>query len=184
MQHDSNSKNSRTRSLGFLTLCLMLAFTVASCTKPKKADGEGGAEGSATTSEAASPALADKDIGMDAQGSDSGNISGLATVFFAYDKAALTATAKSTLKANAEWIKNNPKYTLQIEGHTDSRGSTEYNLALGERRAKSVRTYLEGLGVDGKRMTVLSYGEEKPIAQGDSEGAYSKNRRANFVPLQ
>jgi peptidoglycan-associated lipoprotein len=179
MQHDSRSK----RSLGFLVITLMLAFTVASCTKPKKPDGEGGAEGSAT-SEQASPQLADKDMGLDAQGSDSGNIKGLNTIFFDYDKAALTSSAKAMLKANADWIRANPKFTLQIEGHTDSRGSTEYNLSLGERRAKSVRTYLEGLGIDGKRMTVLSYGEEKPIAQGDSEAAYSKNRRANFVPLQ
>jgi peptidoglycan-associated lipoprotein len=117
-------------------------------------------------------------------GSNSGNIKGLNTIFFDYDKAALTSSAKAMLKANADWIRANPKFTLQIEGHTDSRGSTEYNLSLGERRAKSVRTYLEGLGIDGKRMTVLSYGEEKPIAQGDSEAAYSKNRRANFVPLQ
>jgi peptidoglycan-associated lipoprotein len=180
MQHESRSP----RSLGFLAITLMLAFAVASCTKPKKPDGEGGTESSGTTSEQASPQLADKDIGLDAQGSDSGNIKGLNTIFFDYDKAALTSSAKAMLKANADWIRANPKYTLQIEGHTDSRGSTEYNLSLGERRAKSVRTYLEGLGIDGKRLTVLSYGEEKPIAQGDTESAYSKNRRANFVPLQ
>lgn len=187
MQQDSLSKvpqaTGRFHSYSILALCLMLVLAVASCTKPKKADGEGGAE-SGATSESAQPQLAEKDIGLDAQGSDSGNISGLNTVFFDYDKAALTSAAKATLKANADWIRANPKYTLQIEGHTDSRGSTEYNLSLGERRAKSVRTYLEGLGIDGKRLTVLSYGEEKPLAQGDTEAAYSKNRRANFVPLQ
>lgn len=167
----------------FVAVCLMLVLSVASCTKPKRADGEGGAEG-ADMSESASPVLADKDIGMDAQGSDSGNISGLETIYFDYDKAALTGAAKATLKENAAWMKANPNLTLQIEGHTDSRGSTEYNLSLGERRAKSVRTYLEGLGVESRRLTVLSYGEEKPLAQGDTETAYSKNRRANFVPLQ
>jgi peptidoglycan-associated lipoprotein len=182
MQQES-SLRTISRSSGFLALCLMLVFTIASCTKPKKDDGEGAAESSGM-SESAAPQLADKDIGLDAQGSDSGNISGLDTVFFDYDKAALTSAAKATLKANADWIKANPKYTVQVEGHTDSRGSTEYNLSLGERRAKSVRTYLEGLGVEGKRLTVLSYGEEKPLAQGDSETAFSKNRRANFVPLQ
>ena len=186
MQKESRLRKSNVnvRALGFLAVSLMLVFTMASCTKPKKADGEGGAEGSGVTSENAQPQLADKDIGFDAQGSDSGNISGLSTIFFDYDKAALTSAAKAALKANADWIKANPKFTLQIEGHTDLRGSTEYNLSLGERRAKSVRTYLEGLGIDGKRMTVLSYGEEKPLAQGDTEEAYSKNRRANFVPLQ
>lgn len=172
------------RSTGFIALSLMLVFTMASCTKPKKADGEGGAESSGVTSENAAPQLADKDNSFDTQGSDSGNINGLSTVFFDYDKAALTSEAKATLKANASWIKSNPKFTLQIEGHTDSRGSTEYNLSLGERRAKSVRTYLEGLGIEAKRMAILSYGEEKPLAQGDTEAAYSKNRRANFVPLQ
>lgn len=177
-------QDSRLSKASILAFSLLVVVALASCTKPKKADGEGGAEGSGVTSESAQPQLADKDIGLDAQGSDSGNISGLSTVFFDYDKAALTSAAKAALKGNAEWIKSNPKYTIQIEGHTDSRGSTEYNLSLGERRAKSVRNYLEGLGVDGKRLTVLSYGEEKPLAQGDSETAYSKNRRANFVPLQ
>lgn len=179
MQHESRSKVQRFQTLA---LCLMVIFAVASCTKPKKADGEGGAEGA--MSESAAPQLAEKDISMDAQGSDSGNIAGLNTIYFDYDKAALTASAKATLKANADWIRANPKYTLQIEGHTDSRGSTEYNLSLGERRAKSVRAYLEGLGIDSKRLTVLSYGEEKPIAQGENEAAWAKNRRANFVPLQ
>ncbi len=185
MQQVSQSLTvNRIRPFGFLALSMMLVFTVASCTKPKKADGEGGAEGSSVTSESAQPTLADKDIGFDAQGSDSGNINGLDTIFFDYDKAALTSSAKATLKVNADWIRANPKVTIQIEGHTDSRGSTEYNLSLGERRAKSVRVYLEGLGVEGRRLTVLSYGEEKPLAQGDSESAFSKNRRANFVPLQ
>lgn len=183
MQQVSQSLTVK-RTFGFLALSLMLVFTVASCTKPKRADGEGGAEGSSAVSDSAQPTLADKDIGFDAQGSDSGNISGLNTIFFDYDKAALTSSAKATLKANADWIRANPKVTIQIEGHTDSRGSTEYNLSLGERRAKSVRVYLEGLGVEGRRLTVLSYGEEKPLAQGDNESAYSKNRRANFVPLQ
>jgi peptidoglycan-associated lipoprotein len=72
---------------------------------------------------------------------------------------------------------------LQIEGHCDSRGSIEYNLALGERRAKSVRAYLVNLGVSAKRLSVISYGKEKPIVQGDSEEAMAKNRRANFLPL-
>jgi outer membrane protein OmpA-like peptidoglycan-associated protein len=98
------------------------------------------------------------------EGSDGGNISGLSTIFFEYDQARLTDTSKGKLKENADWIRANPAVTVQIEGHTDSRGSTEYNLSLGERRAKSVRQYLEGLGVESKRMTILSYGEEKPLA--------------------
>ena len=141
------------------------------------ANGAGGADSSA-------PAIADKDISTDPMGSDSGKINGLSTVFFDYDKATLSSDARNKLSANASWIKNNPNYTIQIEGHTDSRGSVEYNLSLGERRAKSVKSYLEGLGVESKRMTIISYGEEKPLVPGDTEAAFSKNRRANFVPLQ
>ena len=95
MQKESN----KNRSFGIIALSLMLVFAVASCTKPKKADGEGGAEGSAT-SESAQPQLADKDIGLDAQGSDSGNIAGLNTIYFDYDKAALSSAAKATLPSS------------------------------------------------------------------------------------
>ncbi len=171
---------SRTLTL-VLGLAMVATLSLASCTKAKKVDGEGSAESGMSD---AGPQVTDKDMAYDQAGSDGGNINGLSTVFFEYDQARLTAKAKSTLSANADWIRANPAVTLQIEGHTDSRGSTEYNLSLGERRAKSVRQYLEGLGVESKRMTVLSYGEEKPLAQGDTESAYSKNRRANFVPVQ
>lgn len=164
------------------TVCALAIVALASCTKPKKVDGDGGVEGS--ESSAASPVLADKEIGFDPQGSDSGKINGLSTVFFEYDSSKLSETARKVLKSNADWIKSNAKANVQIEGHTDSRGSTEYNLSLGERRAKAVRQYLESLGVDSKRMSIISYGEEKPLVPGDTESAYSKNRRANFVPLQ
>ncbi|MDX9730934.1 MAG: peptidoglycan-associated lipoprotein Pal [Bdellovibrionales bacterium] len=178
MQQDSQQR--LVRSTSFVALCLLLVMTVASCTKPKRADGEGGAEGFAD----GAPAVIDQDMSFDPQGSDSGNIAGLETVYFAYDRAALTETAKRALRGNAQWINANPRVTIQIEGHTDARGSTEYNLSLGERRAKSVRQYLEELGVESRRLTIISYGEEKPLAHGDTEASYSKNRRANFVPLQ
>ena len=170
-----------TRAMAIAGLTLILA---AGCTKPKKTTEENGtgADNGATSTEA--PAITDKSIATDPQGSDSGKIDGLVTVNFEYDQARLTDSARSKLKQNAEWIKKNADYTIQIEGHTDSRGSVEYNLSLGERRAKSVKTYLEGLGVESKRMTIISYGEEKPIDPGDNEAAWSKNRRANFVPLQ
>jgi peptidoglycan-associated lipoprotein len=87
------------------------------------------------------------------------------------------------LKQNAEWIKSNAAVSVQIEGHCDQRGTIEYNLALGERRAQTVRSYLIGLGVPSGRLNIISYGEEKLIAKGDSESDHSKNRRANFVPI-
>lgn len=165
-----------------MSIFAVMALGLSACTKAKRADTDAGSE--AGVGIESGPQVTDQDMSFDQQGSDSGRIEGLSTVYFAYDQARLTEGAKATLKENAAWIKSHANATIQIEGHTDSRGSTEYNLSLGERRAKSVRQYLQGLGVDPKRMTVISYGEEKPIAMGDSEAAWSKNRRANFVPVQ
>jgi peptidoglycan-associated lipoprotein len=81
-------------------------------------------------------------------------------------------------------MKKNPNVNVQIEGHCDARGSIEYNIALGERRANAVKNYMTSLGIPGDRLSVISYGKEKPLNQGDSESAYAANRRANFVPLQ
>jgi peptidoglycan-associated lipoprotein len=122
-------------------------------------------------------------MGFDPQGSDSGKIDGLSSVNFEYDKAALTEKAKKQLASNANWIKAHDKTNLQVEGHCDSRGSIEYNLALGERRAKAVKNYLVSMGVAAARLSVISYGKEKPLDSSESEAAYAKNRRANFVPL-
>lgn len=122
-------------------------------------------------------------MSFDPAGSDSGKIGGLTTINFEYDKSALSNQAKKILSGNAEWIKTNGKVNVQIEGHCDSRGSIEYNLSLGERRAQSVKNYLVGMGIPAARLTVISYGEEKPLMQGETEEAYGKNRRANFLPL-
>ena len=160
-----------------------LALTVSCGSKKKSAEETapvGGAEGSTLDSNITT---GDSGGAFDATGSDSGKISGLSSVNFDYDSSTLSSDSRRRLAENAEWIKSNAKSTVQIEGHCDSRGSVEYNLALGERRAKSVKNYLVSLGVDSKRMTIISYGEEKPIVTGESEDAYAKNRRANFVPL-
>lgn len=122
-------------------------------------------------------------MNFDPEGSDSGKIPGLNTVNFDYDQSNLTNKARTLLKENANWIKDNTDVVVQIEGHCDVRGSVEYNLALGERRAKSVKNYMVSLGVDPKRLTIISYGEEKTIDNGSSDEAHSRNRRANFVPL-
>ncbi len=123
-------------------------------------------------------------LSFDAQGSDSGKIAGLVTVYFEYDKAVLSQESRDALKNNADWMKKNAGVKLQVEGHCDNRGSIEYNLALGERRANAVVSYLKSLGVAGNRLSVISYGEEKPVVAGDSEQAWAKNRRANFLPVQ
>ncbi len=163
-----------------LTMVLLSALVLSvSCASKKKSEAPvGGAEGGTMDTNVTS-----QDMSFDPAGSDSGNISGLSTVNFEYDSSTLTSESRRKLAENADWIKANSRVTVQIEGHCDSRGSVEYNLALGERRAKAVKNYLVSLGIDTKRLTILSYGEEKPIAMGDTEEAYAKNRRANFVPL-
>jgi peptidoglycan-associated lipoprotein len=113
--------------------------------------------------------------------SDSKTAGGLQTVFFGFDSSTLDSSAKDAMSANAEFLKTNAKVDIQVEGHCDERGGRQYNLALGERRAKAVREYLIALGVEAKRIAVLSYGSERPVAEGHDDSAWSKNRRANFV---
>lgn len=163
-----------------MSLVMISALVLSvSCASKKKVEAPvGGVEGGTLD-----PNVAGQDMTFDSAGSDSGKIPGLSTVRFDYDSSTLTTDSRRQLAENAEWIKNNSKVTVQVEGHCDARGSVEYNLALGERRAKAVKNYLVSLGVDGKRLTIISYGEEKPVATGDTEEAYAKNRRANFVPL-
>lgn len=106
----------------------------------------------------------------------------LETVYFAYDSSELSSEARSRLEENARWMKKHDGKKVTIEGHTDERGTPEYNLALGESRARRVKQYLVQLGVDGDRLSILSYGEEKPAAFGATPSDYAKNRRAEFVP--
>ncbi len=101
----------------------------------------------------------------------------LKTIYFAYDESDLQADARAQLKANAEYVKENAGLNVLVEGHCDERGTTEYNLALGQRRAAAVREYYGQLGVPLNRIATISYGKEKPAVQGGTEGAWSKNRR-------
>jgi peptidoglycan-associated lipoprotein len=104
----------------------------------------------------------------------------LKPVFFAVDSFDLDSTAQAIASANADVLRKNPAWKVTIEGHADERGTPEYNLALGERRANAVKAYLVSLGVIGDRLQTLSYGEEFPFDAGHNEGAWSKNRRAYF----
>ncbi len=103
-----------------------------------------------------------------------------ADIFFEFDSSTLSAEAESILRDKAEWMRRNPSLTIVIEGHCDNRGTTEYNLALGERRAESVKGFLIDLGIADTRIRTISYGEERPLARGDNEAAWAKNRRAHF----
>lgn len=119
---------------------------------------------------------------LELNGSSDENTAGpLNTIYFDYDSSRLTSAGKSTLEQNAMWLKGSDKVDIQIEGHCDERGGQQYNLALGERRAKAVKGYLEALGVNSSRISIISLGKEKPTAFGHDEGAWAKNRRANFV---
>ncbi|WP_462269113.1 OmpA family protein [Desulfobacter sp.] len=102
-------------------------------------------------------------------------------ILFDFDSAELTGQAKVLLREKADWLQANPSETVMIEGHCDERGTTVYNLALGERRANTVRTYLVNLGVSPRRLGTVSYGEEKPLDPAPTEAAYRINRRAQFV---
>ena len=102
-------------------------------------------------------------------------------VFFGYDQAEVSSEGQQILNANAEIMKKQATWVITIEGHADERGTAEYNLALGERRAVAARTYLVSLGVSADRLRTVSYGKEFPFDPGHDESAWSKNRRAQFV---
>jgi peptidoglycan-associated lipoprotein len=104
-----------------------------------------------------------------------------ADIHFEYDQYRVLDSDAITLEAIAGWMMENPDAQILIEGHCDERGTNEYNMALGEQRALAARRYLVGLGVDSGRLTTISYGEERPIALGDTEEAWSQNRRAHFA---
>ena len=156
-------------------LTLALLFSLASCGSSKKKvqvddtdpDVSVGSEG-----------LEGLEVNGD---SDSGKAGALQTVYFAYDSYSLGSDSKAVLSANAEFMKAAPSVEVQIEGHADERGGVQYNLALGEQRAKAVKDYLVALGVESNRVTTISFGKERPISFGHDEGSWSRNRRGNFV---
>lgn len=101
--------------------------------------------------------------------------------FYEYDSSTLTEQAREALQASASWLKGYPQYGLIIEGHCDERGTEQYNMALGERRAYAAKEYLVSLGIDAARVQTQSFGEERPFDSGTTEAAYAKNRRAHLV---
>lgn len=106
---------------------------------------------------------------------------GLRDVFFAFDSFAISEEGRQSLSRDAEWIKSNPGSQLKIEGHCDERGTSAYNLVLGEKRAKAARNYLVELGVSANRLSVVSFGKERPFCRDHSESCYAQNRRGHVV---
>ncbi len=110
-----------------------------------------------------------------------GKLAGFQTVYFEYDSADIREDARSALRQNADKLNAGNLGAVTVEGHCDERGSTEYNLALGERRANAVKRYLVDLGVPGNNLRTVSFGEERPAVQGHDESAWRYNRRADFT---
>ena len=150
------------------------ASTSASTTSTSSS-GSSGSSSSSSSSSSASSAAAAATSAEDAL-AKIGN-----TVYFGYDSSALSDDAQATLMRQAGFLRGNPSLTVTIEGHCDERGTREYNLALGERRATAARDYLLAQGVDPARIRVSSYGKERPVASGSTEQSWSKNRRAATV---
>ncbi len=154
-------------SLGMLIVSLVLGL--GACSKKPKADQDAAGDTSA---------IVPTDVTGEFKPGQA--IPELPAVYFAYDSFSLTAASKKALDAHAEFLKSK-SMKVQVEGHCDERGTTEYNLALGEKRATVVRDYLVKKGVSADTLNTISYGEERPSAQGDTESVWAKNRRAEFV---
>ena len=154
-----------------LIVALVLAFAFVGCSSTKKtAPTDAGMEVPSVSATA--------EINGD---SDSGKAGDMRTVFFAFNSSELSADAKSVLDSNVEYLKANPTIEVQIEGHCDERGGVQYNIALGEKRAQTVRNYLMAMGVASSRITMISFGKERPLSFGHDEDSWGQNRRGNFV---
>jgi peptidoglycan-associated lipoprotein len=183
------------RSTALIFLSLVLLATVAGC-KPKRVESvpatpdEAGTRPRATVPETGpepvevrepfptEPPSAGEEVEPSIRELNERGV--LRTVFFGYDRHDLTDTARATLGDNAKWLQAHPQRYVVVYGHCDERGSIEYNLSLGERRAAAVRDYLASLGVERSRLRIVSYGEERPAVPGHDETAWAKNRRAEF----
>jgi len=144
---------------------VVLSLALGACSKKNKDD----------TDTAAGDAMAVTDL------SSGRPLAELGVVFFEFDSFSITGESRSVLETNAKWLKANTGVNVQVEGHCDERGTTEYNLALGERRAGAVKDFLVSRGVPASRIQTISYGEERPVANGVNEMAWAQNRRAEFV---
>lgn len=167
-----------------LVLSIVILSLVTGCSLFRKKTDESvnAGVGTETTSAGSTETIDKTPMNMNPTGSDSGMIEGLQTVHFDYDKSTISAAERSKLQGNIAWMKRNASAKMLVEGHCDQRGSTEYNLSLGERRANAVKQMLVNAGISASRITTVSFGKEKLITDGDSEADMARNRRANFVP--
>jgi len=156
-----------------LSIFAVLALLTACETAPDEGGSSSGAGGSSATSGSGAGPRAGTQEDLVVNVGD--------RVFFGFNKFKLSAAARATLDKQSAWLKKHGSVTVVIEGHADERGTREYNLALGERRANSAKDYLVTLGVSPSRIKTISYGEERPVALGSSEKSWSQNRRSVSV---
>lgn len=163
--------------IGIIFLSSFLALVGCSSKKKEEAEKTGDAP-MTTTTETDTGSESAMSLSGDSDNKTAGS---LTSVYFDFDSSTLRADTKAALDSNSSYLTSNSTVEVQIEGHCDERGGVEYNLALGERRAKAVMEYLTAMGIPSSRITTISYGKEKPIAMGHDEESWSQNRRANFV---
>jgi len=169
-----------------LMVLVVLAFAcgtmlmMSSCAKKQVGTGEAGPAAQPAPVPGAAPAPSTKAV--DDADKLRGEIRAFESehIYFDFDKSEIKPEAKAVLEKKAAWLRTNSSYKVKIEGHCDERGTNEYNLALGDRRAKAAQKYLNALGISMDRMSTISYGEEKPVCTEKNEKCWSKNRRAEF----
>jgi len=170
----------------------VLAVSLAACTKPKQVQPDAGAQTPVTTTDGATtsgldnqPATGSNAAGaMTAQQQAMAELNARNTVYFAYDSSEIQSEYVPVVAAHAAYLAKYPGATVRLEGNTDERGSREYNIGLGERRAQTVRKALMLQGAADSQVTTVSYGEERPAAEGHDEAAYAQNRRVVLVQIQ
>jgi len=165
---------------GIIVFALMVTAGCSSKSAVTSGDGSAGSAGSGSASSTSSslPLLPSLPSGY---GFDQWQTGPLGDVFFDYDSSTLSTEAQEQLKQNGAWLESNTRKSVLVEGHCDERGTSEYNIALGDRRAASAKEYLVRLGVAPSRVETVSYGEERPFDLGQNEESWAKNRRAHFV---
>ena len=164
-----------------LVSAFLVLFVAACATKPKDAADSSGSGSSSSDSSVEGTISETAGSGI-VKGSQEDLIVNVGDrVFFGYDSSDLDSDALELLQDQVAWLKQNSNVSVTIEGHCDERGGVQYNLARGEKRARSVKNFLMSLGVTSDRISTVSYGKERPVSFGHDEDSWSKNRRANFV---
>lgn len=172
--------------LGYLVFILVTIIAFSGCSsKPKKPAASPETTTGMLDSNTQGGSLGDSSVGLDGDKDKfdtmGGSIPSDRVIYFDYDMSDIRPEARVLLEQHAAYLSNNPSTQVRLEGHADERGSREYNLALGERRAESAKSALMSLGVSGNQMTTLSYGEEQPVALGHNEHDWQLNRRVEVI---